>query len=31
MRELAEWLETQTADDRIVTANAELAARGLER
>jgi dTDP-L-rhamnose 4-epimerase len=31
MRELAEWLATQTADDRVGAANAELAARGLAR
>ena len=31
MRELAQWLETQTADDRAADANAELAARGLAR
>ncbi len=31
MRELAEWLETQTADDRVEDAAAELAARGLAR
>jgi dTDP-L-rhamnose 4-epimerase len=31
MRELAEWLETQTADDRVNAANAELTARGLAR
>jgi dTDP-L-rhamnose 4-epimerase len=31
MRELAAWLETQTADDRVDAATAELAARGLAR
>jgi dTDP-L-rhamnose 4-epimerase len=31
MRELAAWLETQTADDRVDGAAAELAARGLAR
>ncbi|MGC4069259.1 MAG: hypothetical protein QM784_32340 [Polyangiaceae bacterium] len=29
LRELAEWLERQTADDRVVEARAELEARGL--
>ena len=31
MRDLAEWLEGQVADDRVETAAAELAARGLTR
>jgi dTDP-L-rhamnose 4-epimerase len=31
LRELAGWLETQTADDHVGAANAELAARGLAR
>jgi dTDP-L-rhamnose 4-epimerase len=31
MGELAEWLETQTAEDRVGAANAELSARGLAR
>jgi dTDP-L-rhamnose 4-epimerase len=31
MRELAAWLETQTADDRVDDATAELVARGLAR
>jgi dTDP-L-rhamnose 4-epimerase len=31
MRELAGWLETQTAEDRVEDAAAELAARGLAR
>jgi len=31
MRELAAWLQTQTADDRVDAAAAELAARGLAR
>jgi dTDP-L-rhamnose 4-epimerase len=31
MRELAGWLETQTADDRVDAATAELTARGLAR
>ena len=31
MRELAAWLETQTADDRVDAATAELVARGLAR
>jgi dTDP-L-rhamnose 4-epimerase len=31
MRELATWLETQTAHDHVGAANAELAARGLAR
>jgi dTDP-L-rhamnose 4-epimerase len=31
MRELAEWLQTQTADDRVDDATAELVARGLAR
>jgi dTDP-L-rhamnose 4-epimerase len=31
MRELAAWLETQEADDRVDTATAELVARGLAR
>ncbi len=31
MRELAEWLRTQTADDRVDQATAELTARGLAR
>jgi dTDP-L-rhamnose 4-epimerase len=31
MRELAGWLETQTAEDRVADATAELAARGLTR
>jgi dTDP-L-rhamnose 4-epimerase len=31
MRELAGWLETQTADDRVDAATAELLARGLAR
>jgi hypothetical protein len=29
MAELAEWLEGQTAEDRVDSANGELAARGL--
>jgi dTDP-L-rhamnose 4-epimerase len=31
MADLAEWLETQTADDRVEHATAELVARGLAR
>jgi dTDP-L-rhamnose 4-epimerase len=31
MAELAAWLETQTADDRVEGATAELVARGLAR
>jgi nucleoside-diphosphate-sugar epimerase len=31
MRELAEWLRTQTAEDRVDDARAELVARGLAR
>jgi dTDP-L-rhamnose 4-epimerase len=31
MRELAEWLRTQTADDRVEAATAELVSRGLAR
>jgi hypothetical protein len=31
MAELADWLETQTADDRVEDATAELVARGLAR
>ena len=31
MAELAEWLETQTADDRVESATAELVQRGLTR
>jgi dTDP-L-rhamnose 4-epimerase len=31
MRELADWLETQTADDRVEDATAELVSRGLAR
>jgi dTDP-L-rhamnose 4-epimerase len=31
MRELAEWLQTQTASDRVEAATAELVSRGLAR
>jgi hypothetical protein len=31
MTQLADWLETQTAEDRVDDATAELVARGLAR